>query len=231
MIFRDDNLLPVDETGDGGDSDFRCGILALSGSELDKELIGKYEKRPGVLVRHPSDYPADNENNYTRDQLIVYMTGLWKIGDTKISRRVFWAHAKRLFFCQNIERDIPGSTKYPWPHSFINDRGEDEKRVFDFRDPLFPDDIMHLILCSRLKMLYPFAIVAYPFLVLSIIVHSKISHSLREDNQTICKCIVAGSFFCWLLKKIKTNLKDSLYHYWSVRNETEYADIMFKMLG
>lgn len=231
MIFRDDWLFPVDETGDGGDSDFRCAILALTGSDLDKDLLKKYEKSPGVIVRHPYDSPADNEKNYTRDQLIVYMAGLWSAKDTLISRRVFWSHTKRLFFCQNSERDMPGSKKYPWPHSFINDRGEFEKRIFDFRDILLFDDIAHLISCSRLWPLYPFAFIANLYLFIVIFFHSKLRKPLSEDNQLICKCLVAGRVYLKWFKFCKPNLNESVMHYWSVRNEKEYADRLAAIIG
>jgi hypothetical protein len=37
-------------------------------------------------------------------------------GYTRECQQIFWQTAKRLFFAQNIERDAPGTTKFPWPH-------------------------------------------------------------------------------------------------------------------
>lgn len=222
MLYLDQFKLPVDQTADGGDSAVRAGLLCTFKYNHNVDLF-KYTQR-GYCFRHPNQYPWSNKNNFSRDQLIPLSAGLWKQGFKYSLRDVFLEHLKRGFFCQNIERDVSGSTKYPWPHSFVNDKGEKETRLFDFADILLPDHILHLILCAKLYPLYIFGLIGYPWLVLSILIHSQSSH--KEHNQIICQCKVAGKPFIKLFKYVTPNWKEDLREYWGSRNEMEYADLI-----
>jgi hypothetical protein len=151
MIYQDEFGFPVDQTGDGGDSAVRAGILSLFGNAPSKHLptltsgdsstgnsgsyleasnerirIEAYENN-GVCVRCPSptQSPWNSPLNFSRDQLIPLASGL----PAAAARRVFWSHAKRLFFCQNIERDKPGSRKHLWPHQFWKDSNPTTKTI------------------------------------------------------------------------------------------------------
>lgn len=217
MIYRDQHGYVMDMTMDGGDSANRAGLLALFGSP---EKLHHYEVRPGWLCRHPFDEPWDNEYNFSRDQLLPFVAGCWKQGNHELVSRVFWAHAKRFFFAQNFERDYVGTKKYPYPHEFINDQGKLERRSFDWADPLDPSDIWHLILCAKIYWLYPFGVLGYPFLILSIIVHAYTNTS-NDEGQLISKCVVAGKPFVWLYKCLKPDWHEALFQYWTVRRKMD----------
>lgn len=225
MIYLDDDKFPVDSTLDGGDSSMRMGMLLLCGQTTACNVrLYEHELDSGILRRHPSQDPWSNPWNFTRDQLVPITAGLHRLGMESFCQRIFYAHAKRFFFCQNFERDYAGSKKFPWPHTFINDRGEPETRKFDFADVLMPDHIWHLILCARLWYLYPFAIIGIPWFILSLYFHSISSH--KEHNQIICQAKVNGK---WAVKMFKFLVKDwrvDLWEYWADRNEREYAKLI-----
>ena len=128
MIYLDDSGYPLSQGLDGGDSAVRAGILVMTNPETPLSLI-PYENK-GLLTRHPEQFPWNNPNNFTRDQLIPMLAGLYARSQTgyflseyyqALIKRVFKTHAKRLFFSQSIERDKPGSTKRLWPHDFYKD--------------------------------------------------------------------------------------------------------------
>lgn len=122
MIRLDKNDIIVDTFGgDGGDSANRMGLAALFNLRNKRENLSQFEINPGYGTRHPKEAPWNNRKNFTRDQLIPYTAGLWKQRQYDVVRRIFWAHAKRFFLCQNFERDHFGSKKYLWPHEFFKD--------------------------------------------------------------------------------------------------------------
>ncbi|MBC7371257.1 MAG: hypothetical protein H7326_06820 [Bdellovibrionaceae bacterium] len=223
MLLRDQKGYLLDNhAGDGGDSANRAGLSELFG--LAAEPLADYEiGLTGKLVRHPSQFPWNNPKNFTRDQLIPFAAGLWQSHQTALARRIFWSRARRLFFSQSTERDIPGSKKFPWPHQFINDGGQLETRRFDFADPLMPDAIWHLILCARLKPLYWFGLIGAPWLFLSVVGHCLLSKS-DDEGQIIAQAVVGGRGFIKLYKKLKPDWQDSLERYWcGWRNMPEMA--------
>lgn len=224
-MLRFDAGIIVDSTGDGGDSANRTGLLGL----FDKaQPFEKFEVKPGLLVRHPTQSPWTNPWNFSRDQLVPFVAGAWKCGKQDLVKRVFWVHARRLFFCQNFERDVPGSTKYPWPHTFVNDKGEKETRSFDFADPLLPDAIWHLILCAELRWLYWFGLMGYPWLFLSLVIYCRFNTS-NDDGQIISQCVRAGRFFVWLYKNMKPNWQAGLTEYWETdRQMGEMRDLIVR---
>lgn len=226
MIYKDAFGFPVDQTGDAGDSAVRAGILKLFDRSA-KIPINLYEQN-GFCVRHPNQAPWSSPDNFSRDQLIPLAAALPQTA----ARRVFWAHAKRFFFCQNIERDWPGSRKFLWPHRYWKDSnpnsGITEKRWTNYRDILMPDQIWHLILCARLWPLYWFGLVGIPWLLLSIIGHSLSLH--KEHNQIVSQCKVQGQWALALFKVFNPDWKEELRRYWGRRNEIEYADLIIKKL-
>ena len=210
------NGVPVDNAADDqGDSARAWGILQIvqfTGEPLcpaDKFMAGW-----GVACRSPSQVPWNNPWNFTRDQLMCLVAGFEAVGRHDLVRQLFWRHASRLFFCQNIERDYEGTTKYPWPHRFTNDKGEKEFRAFDFADILFPDHIWHLILAGRMWYFYPFAFIGIPWLAIGILVRIYSDNRDFELNQLFCQCYVAGKWAMRMFKRIP-DWEISFRKYWA----------------
>ena len=233
MIYLDDCALPVDKTGDGGDSSMRAGMITMtrekSSLPLNKMIFGlsNYEiGDTGLLIRHPHDFPWNSYKNFTRDQMLPLLAGMKSQGLNEMAARVFKARKKAWFFAQNTERDYPGTTKFPWPHTFINDKGVEEKRSFDFADPLMPNHIGAMILVGKVKWAYWFLPFAYLFHFLHLYVHSCTQGT--EENQTIAECYIFGTLKTY--KKLKKDWKNSSYVYWSKRNEVEYHEALSKLI-
>jgi hypothetical protein len=218
MIYLDSQNYAVDQTLDGGDSAVRAGIFMIG----NKKPITGYVNNFGEGVRHPNQYPWNNPKNFSRDQLVMLLAGLYSSGQTEAAKKVFWSHGKRLWlFAQNTERDVPGSTKYPWPHNV-----DGKLRVFDSADPIFPNHIGMMILASKSYWAYPFLPVAYLFHIVFMLLHSFGNH--YEENQAIAESHVYGTL--GLLKKLKPNWKKVNTEYWQSRNEIEYQQILEKLL-
>lgn len=242
MDYRDRYGLLVDETKDGGDSAHFAGLAAIFGS---CEPLDEYEVFDGILARHPYDYPQNNYNNFTADQLCPLVAGLHTQKQLDVSKRVFWSHAKRGFFCQNIDRDMVGSRKSILPHEFYKDsipnqttfikklkfsplRFESdierkpktiiESRVSDFRDLLGPSEIWHLILCAEIKWLYWFGLIGYPALLVSLLYSVYFNHS-NDEGRLISKIVRAGKPFILIYTKLKPNWKNALLSYWIIERK------------
>lgn len=229
MLFKDKDGYPVEARLDGGDSAVRMGILALCGKDSDLKKIASYEVESGMLTRHPKQYPWNNPRNYSRDQLMCFLAGLDKLEQRELCRRIFWSRAKSFFFAQNTERDIPGSTKYPYRHCFARmEDGVEECRSFDFADPLMPNNIWAMIKAARIYWLYWFAIVGIPFYIISLIGHSKGNH--YEENQLICESAINGRWALNLYKRINIKWKDVSLKYWTDRDEIEYHDMLVELV-
>ena len=219
MVYRHRGYLS-DSTYDLMDSAMRAGIKTIfSGGP---ESVENYEDN-GILVRGPIQYPASNSRNFTRDQLIPLVAAFYFSGYHATARRVFYSHMRRSFFCQNFERDIEGSTKYPWPHKIKVGDPKDigSWRVFDFADPLMPHHMFMLALAGRVYWAYFLAPVAYLFLLLSILFVSKDTYS--EQNQMQCMLKVYGKPWVSLYKFINPNWERQTDQYWFSRGEFEYA--------
>lgn len=250
MLFKDVNSFPVEARLDGGDSAVRAGIIALVNSALEFDIT-KYEYSPGKLVRHPSQGSWCNPNNFTRDQMMCLIAGLYKQGKHDIIKRVLYSRMRDLFFMQNTERDVVGSKKMKWPHSFYKNSipntqtipqkfnwtkfkfevdqskfetgYEIESKWFDSADPLMPNHIWFLIKAAKAYHLYPFAIVGYPIHIISMYFHAK-SKTKFEENQAFCESYVVGTL--WLFKKLVKNWKEVGAKYWNDRNEIEYQHML-----
>lgn len=225
MMYFDEEGFPRNETMDGMDSAMRAGMLAtcsfIGRIRMD---LSRYEKFDGLLCRHPLHSPSDNVWNFTRDQLIPLTAGMYFQHQHDIVRRVFYAHLGRFFFCQNFERDKPGSTKHPWPETFVDDDGTTKRRIFDFADPLMPDHVWHLVRAGRIWFLYWLAPIGIPWFIGSLFFHSRSSH--KEHNQIICMAKVQGKWAVKLFKKMVPNWSHDVWEYWNSRNEPEYARLI-----
>lgn len=223
-LFFDVHGFLVDQTGDGGDSAMRAGISSAFGVEfLSKPWA--YVNDQGICVRHPVQKPWDNPNNFSRDQLICLVFGLKREGRLTSLNAIFWSHAKRLFFCQNIDRDRRFSRKHPYPHSY-EENGKIVRKLFDYRDPLLPHDVWYLIKCAEIKWLYPFAVIGIPSFIIALFIHTR--SKWNEDNQIICQCFANGSWAVKLFKWLKPNWKNSVAHYWLSRNEPYFSEIIIR---
>lgn len=228
MIFRDDVGLVVDSTGDGGDSANRAGLLAICGKP---ENLWCYVDSEGLCKRHPIQRPWNNPWNFSRDQLLAFTAGLKSQDNTDLARKILINHAKRLFFCQNFQRDVPGSWKFPWPHTFVNDRGEVETCNFDFADPLFPDHIWHLILCAELRSFYFFAVIGIPWFVVSLWYFCHFDTS-DDEGQILAQCQVQGKWAIRLYEKWRTGFWGKLKAYWFERRQMlEMAKLLFGLIA
>lgn len=222
MIYYDSEGYLCDQGLDGGDSCLRASI-----STLFMPVDSVYRRLDhyalmGLGVRHPDQAPHDNPWNFTRDQMIPFLAALNKMEMWLVARDIFWTHLKRGFFAQNFQRDYPGSYKFPWPQVVTEDGKKYAFRWFDFADPMMPDHISHLILCAKIRWLYPFLLIGIPWLILiSMYGHSKSSH--KEHNQILSQCVVLGPWALKLFKQMIPTWREDIMDYWGSRNEIEYA--------
>lgn len=222
MINTDQYGFLVSESGDGMDSAMRAGVMGTFGNKPTSPL---YEM-DGMFRRHPLRVPSNNPLNCTRDQMIPLAAGLYFSGQTEICKRVFWATLKRFCFAQNIERDYPGTRKYPWPHVMTGGDPVDEGklRMFDWADPMLPHHMMHLALCGRVRSMYWIGILGYPLLFLSILLNPE--NEDHEQNQLQTMCAVAGPWWVNFYRRTCTNWTRQTRYYWRQRNQYEYAQII-----
>lgn len=61
---------------DGGDSASRTGIMALCGSQIDKELLTKFLDKDFKVVRHPTQPEWNDSSKTSRDQLVCWFAGM-----------------------------------------------------------------------------------------------------------------------------------------------------------
>lgn len=237
MIYTDVHGYPVTKEMDGGDSAVRMGLLGV----FNDPISGKIEDyvKDGIVVRHKYQNPWNNPRNTTKDQIKCLVAGLYAQGKTEICKKILEAHQKRLYFCQNFERDFPGTVKYPWPHYVrdfhkLDENGssieflKSELRCFDFADPFLPNDILFLQIAAGMKKedipYYDFKMFWHRQALKS---HANSSHN--EENQMFCECYVLGTLEEY--KKINTQLESRSFAYWFTRGELEYHSKMMSMLG
>ena len=226
MIFKDKDGFLANETLDLADSCFRCGIATVF--KLPEKYMNIFHYIDPILTprRHPTQIPANNPKNFSKDQLIPLMAALYLKDDTFYSRQIFWKLFFRGFFCFNTERDWPGSTKNPWPEKMVskdpNDNGK--WRYFDAPDPLFlsPHVLWFLARCSRLYfvelLLAPIGIL---WLFLNVRFQSK--NTSHENNQILVITKIMGQLWVDLYKKHNPKWKMQVRNYWYSRNEHDYA--------
>ena len=228
MIFKDDQGYLVNQTLDGMDSAFRAGIMATFNFDINNNYkIKDYVDGKGICRRHPHHFPSNNPGNFSKDQLIPLMSGLYTYKEYETNRLIFKATAKRLFFAQNFERDEPGTKKHPYPEWIRSGDPQDigDLRLFDFADPLlFPHYLWFFARCSKLKSLeLIFAPIGFLFILASIIM-AILQDPKKEINQLVCMVKVLG--LGKMLNLIHPDWMGSVGRYWFNRNELEYAEHM-----
>lgn len=236
-IFKDElGFLVSDEVHDGGDSARAHGLMAIFGGDFTcSYLLKHFVTKDGYGVRHPTMTPWSNKNNFTRDQLLLLFQGLAKMGDTKRCKQLFWTHAKRLFWCQNIERDYPGTRKSLFPQYYKKGQRFDDITIIkkdgwvfrpNFRDPLFAN---HIYLMSKscgynffCFLLSPFA---FPLLFLSLVFNSRKLNA--EQNQLQGMVEGYGPFWVRLYVKFNPMWEAQTYFYWAKeRNFVEMSNLI-----
>ncbi|MFN9917560.1 MAG: hypothetical protein ACK53L_33555, partial [Pirellulaceae bacterium] len=174
--------------------------VMAKGAGWNSYPLSHYENKEGMGMRHPKEYPWNNPLNFTRDQLMPLVAGLDQQNNRKPIKRMFYKHAKRLFFCQNIERDCPGTRKRPYPHIVSTCKGSDNGRRSwgDYADPLAPHHIGAFIIAARAWAFYPFLPVAYVFAMIAILLRP-----MSDDNDQgalVATLKIMG--LLWLLKLV-----------------------------
>lgn len=238
MIYKDKWGFPVDRTIDGGDSCVRMGLLALASVEnLELEIYKrvyyfKYGPNGEVAgLRHPKQEPWNNPKNFSRDQLVRLVAALNcspKILLLHANQGLFKAALKRFGFAQNVERDAPGSTKYPWPHKV-----DGKWRLFDMPDPLTPDVLYMMAKAAEHPLQYVFMIPGVSFFLLSLLIERAFNIK-NEQDRTICMCSVFGRWAYKAYVKIigMKKIEKDLLQYWKYdRDEEEYATAMLEVLN
>lgn len=210
MIF-DSNGLPKD-TGatDFMDSARSAGMMATFGHpSMNKDLISKYVINHDQAVRYPFIDPynaaSNNPKNFTRDQLNCLASGLYSMGRSDLCELLLEAAEKRLYFAQDTEADVVGSTK-----KFPNGP-----------DPLWPDSMNNLRMCAGQKS----TLLGKAWLLVSIVYNAKFDQ-MGEPNQLMCMCKVAGPMYVKLLRKLNPKLDDAIRSYWVARQESAFAEFL-----
>jgi hypothetical protein len=220
MIKRDEYGIIVQHSksdpnyGDGGDSAMRTGLMATCGSSQDRFNLQEFDpKMDGVFVRHPHQFPWNNPNNFTRDQLICYIAGCKSIGAIVITKPAFVNAIKRGFRAQNIERDAPGT----------------KKRLPDGADLLSPSDMLFLAYCANSWLFFLLgipAVLGFVWFIADLLVATRLA-PMEEQNQIICKCLTYGTLMTRLYVWLHPNYKEALTSYWcGWRDQPEIRDVL-----
>lgn len=173
MLLDSFNLI-VEQNGSGGDSAHYSGLYTIASKNKDNLGLEFLVLDNGYGIRHPGDglvFWHSNPNTFTRDQLMPLIAGLYEQGRSDLAYKLLITHARRFFFCQNIDRDIPGSVKKPYPHYFVDKDGKDQFSWFNYRDPLLIHHIHAMMIAAGLKwhwVLYPLSMVTFSLEALSI---------------------------------------------------------------
>lgn len=220
----------MSESGDGGDSARAHGIVDCFDHYLlqwKNHGAGKFVLDSGLAVRHPTQAPWNNPLNFSRDQLMCLVAGL----SVNAALMLLNTHKKRFWFCQNIERDWPGTRKRPYPHKMTGGDPVDEGkwRMFDYADPLLPHHVLHLYRCAKIKPPLFIKVFGTILFWLSIRFVSKKIDS--EQNQLQCMVKTAGQYWIDLYKKCNPMWKLQTKYYWNdERNCPEIYNIIFNGL-
>lgn len=211
-MFFDKKGLPRDNGAtDMMDSCRLAAMLAII-NHTDAPKMEHYLSRDAnnftVGVRHPDEIPANNYKNFTRDQLIPLVAGLYaQNGISSAARKLYDGCVKRGNRAQNTEYDQPGTAKqFP-----------------DGADFLHPG---HMLVIAKAGGRDGFfnKVVGYPF-VFCDVVFNAIFASTREPNQLICCLYILGPWWIRFYKTITPDWKKAVNNYWSGwRDESVLAD-------
>ncbi len=148
----------------------------------------------GMGVRHPIEAPSNNPLNFTRDQMMILAAGLAKQGRQDLALQLYRGAQKRWCRAQNIESDVPGSSK----------------KFPDGADILSPSHMGHLRRCAGLSRSWFGSL----WLIIDILSDSHFS-PYAEPNQLMAMCMIAGPFYVKLLRKMNKSLNDAIMGYWN----------------
>lgn len=197
MLF-DDQGLPKDVgASDKMDSARLAGLMVLFDYMCEGIYLMKYVKYDSadgwVGMRHPTEVPSNNHKNFTRDQLVPLVAGLFHQGEAGTVRKLYDQAKLRDYRAQNTEADVAGSTK-----KFPNGA-----------DLLTPDVMNHLRNCSGQES----KLLGRINLRISILFNSTFT-PMREPNQLICLCVMAGPEYVRMFKKHNTKWREAIREYW-----------------
>lgn len=193
---------------DGGDTSRATGILALVGSEKDQKLLPLHVIWSGYFVRHPGQIPWNSPQNFSRDQMICLIAGMWRTKQHGFVRKFFFERLKYWLRCQNTHEN----------------NGLQKKEGADIL--WNPSVIWHMILCGRIWWLYWFAPLGYLFQVCDILWNCYVTPQ-GEQNQIFCIVVVSGLLPLYL--KLHPDFDASMNKYWSEwRDQKEIADMIIK---
>lgn len=216
-LSRDEDQIIMQLDGgalDGGDSAHRTGVLSFCNSEMDINNLGLFIDGNGLMTRHPNQYPWNNPNNSSRDQLTGYIAGCWRAERFEIVKSLLRAHEERdpTFTCQNFENDEPGTTKNP-----------------PIGDLLAPHNVMYFRICAG-DFKASLDIVSQLILYTAIVTASKDID--KELNQLLLHSIVCGQLDIFL--EAHKNYVERLHYYWSGdpwRGQRAIADSLIEVVN
>ncbi len=206
MIFDSQGLPKDSGASDYMDSARLAGLMACFGHpkapDMRKYLIN------GEGVRHPVEFPSNNPNNFTRDQLMCLAAGLKAQGREAEVKVLYDAAVSRFYRAQNSEADVPGSTK-----QFPNGA-----------DFLTPSNMNHLRICAGMSPSW----LGKMWLMIDIAANG-LFFSKEEPNQLMAMCASAGSFYVKALRLANRKLDKSITDYWSGwRMESDFAQFLIQ---
>lgn len=216
MIFNENGFPRPSGATDYMDSAHAAGLMAFVGHEkMNKALLNEYcifdETGDLVLKRCPRDTSGLNPDNYkncTRDQFIPYFAGLYSYRSLNTVQLLLYAFQNRGYRAQNIEKDVPGSTK----------------KFPDGADTLDPSHIGYMKICAGLKASWFERL----WMLARIKIASKFS-PLKEPNNIIVMSIVYG--YADVLRRSNPQIEEAVRLYWGTwRNESELAEMLIKKL-
>lgn len=195
------------------DSARLAGLMACLNHPLAPDLSA-YVINNDQCVRNPHEFPANNPNNFSRDQLMCLVAGLHAQGRADICAAIYEAAIKRNCRAQNIETDYPGTIK----------------KFPDGADILAPSHMMILGIAANKGT----TILGTIWLIIDILFNA-IFTPTRESNQLVCQLTVAGTKWLKFYKLVTPMWRTAIKNYWSEnagswRKEPELAQLMIDTL-
>lgn len=200
MIFDSKGLPQDNGATDKMDSCRLSGLMAVIYHPQAPMMEHYVVKVDGVRmgVRHPDEFFSNNPLNFTRDQLIPLIAGLYaQNGITSVARHLFDAALSRGCRAQNSEYDAPGSTK-----QFPNGA-----------DLLHPGHMLILAKASGYSIWWT-KLFGYPMVVIDVLFNA-IFTPTREPNQLICALSVLGPKWLKFYKFVTPRWRTAVTDYWS----------------
>ncbi len=114
-------------------------ISEPAGRENAKQIIDKFEIKPGIFVRHPDPTRwSSNPDTTSRDQLVPVVAYCAAYEDYDRLWRLFKATAKRGFFAQNFVENGHGKYKRKLPDTMLTHMGHFIRAGGKWTAPLYP---------------------------------------------------------------------------------------------